>query len=62
MLSKRSATTNAIDINFLKLLFASSIDVIIHIDNFKVDTILEVKYDFIKDNYKYLKIYSKEIK
>lgn len=59
MLSKRSSTTNAIDINFLKLLFASSIDVIIHLENFKIDTILEVKYDYLKDSYKYLKIYSK---
>ncbi len=59
MLSKRSATTNAIDINFIKMLFASSIDVIIHLENFKINTILEIDYDYLKDSYKYINVYEK---
>lgn len=60
MLAKRSATTSAIDINFIKTLFASSIDVIIHLQNFKIVNILEVKYNYLTDGYEYVKVYSKE--
>ena len=57
MLAKRSATTSAIDVNFIKTLFASSIDVIIHLKNFKITNILEIKYNYLTDRYKYLEIY-----
>lgn len=62
MLAKRSATTSAIDINFIKTLFASSIDVIIHLQNFKILKMLEIRYDYLTDKYEYIEVYSKEKK
>ncbi|MEG2274905.1 MAG: hypothetical protein RR922_00210 [Clostridia bacterium] len=54
MLAKRSDRAQAYSLEFLKQIFASSLDILIHLDNFKIKQIVKIEYQYKDDTYKYL--------